>query len=254
MQPDLIALDLDGTAVVYEPELAVAPELVALLEDLATRGVRWCINSDRFYTTQMELALALRPAARPAALCSIQRYVHWHIGNGEYKADTHVNAGADAVHAPLWATMRPHFKGWMDEILTRFPVVQHIADDIVLAVMTEPESIEPLREHMEKLVAPYPDAFVSGNLAWAFIVHRDFSKGRVLRQAATHLNIPRERILAIGDGFNDIPMLNGTHAAFCGCPANAEDRVKDAVRAAGGHVSEKDGPEGTIDIIRRIFP
>ncbi len=46
------------------------------------------------------------------------------------------------------------------------------------------------------------------------------------------------RLIAIGDGINDITMLNGGVTKCVGCPANAAPEVIQAVRKAGGIVSE----------------
>lgn len=40
------------------------------------------------------------------------------------------------------------------------------------------------------------------------VLNKDASKGRTLRELAEHLNIPRERVMAIGDSGNDIDMID----------------------------------------------
>ena len=251
--PELIFLDLDGTSVIYEPHLALAPGLADLLADLGVRrGVRWCMNSDRLSRTQIHLAQQLPADMRPAAICSIQRYIHWKTPDGAYLPDERVNSEADRIHATLWKTLQHHFESWMEGIHRRFPVHEHVADEFMLAIQTTADAVPELRRHLTDLLEPWPEAFISGNIAWVFVVHREFSKGRVLSIVAERLGVPKERVLAVGDGFNDIPMLDGTRAGLCGCPANAEDGVKAAVAAAGGIISAAEGPHGTIDIIRRL--
>ena len=47
----LIALDLDGTSVRYDPCLEMEPSLMEYLNSLQSNGVRWVINSDRYTET-----------------------------------------------------------------------------------------------------------------------------------------------------------------------------------------------------------
>ncbi len=67
------------------------------------------------------------------------------------------------------------------------------------------------------------------------------------------MNIPSDRVIAIGDGINDITMLNGAVTKFVGCPANASPEVIQAVRNAGGIVSDAHEAAGALDIIQAIF-
>lgn len=56
------------------------------------------------------------------------------------------------------------------------------------------------------------------------ILNRDCSKGHALRRLAEHYGIPREQIMAIGDNFNDLEMLE-----YAGLPvimANASEELK----------------------------
>lgn len=75
------------------------------------------------------------------------------------------------------------------------------------------------------------------------------TKGMALSELATYLNIERETVLAIGDGQNDLSMLDGTAAAMVGCPANADAEVIETVHQQGGHVAPHRTLRGVIDIL-----
>jgi hydroxymethylpyrimidine pyrophosphatase-like HAD family hydrolase len=103
---------------------------------------------------------------------------------------------------------------------------------------------------MQQFIAGMPDAQISGNQEWTFILHESFSKAKVLKKCADLLRMPADRIIAVGDGINDISMLSGSVAKFVGCPANASPEVIRAVRNAGGIVSTAHEAAGTISVIQ----
>jgi len=76
-----------------------------------------------------------------------------------------------------------------------------------------------------------------------------FTKGLALENLATHLGIGASSILAIGNGHNDISMLDGTVAKYVGCPDNAETDVMQVVNKVGGHVASRKVMGGVVDVI-----
>lgn len=83
--------------------------------------------------------------------------------------------------------------------------------------------------------------------------HADYSKGAALRELATLLGIPRERIFAAGHNFNDLAMLDHRIAEHIACPGNALEPVKSRVRECRGFVSEKPASEGMIEALEHFF-
>jgi len=76
-----------------------------------------------------------------------------------------------------------------------------------------------------------------------------FTKGLALSELADHLSIHSSRILTMGNGHNDISMLDGTVAKFTGCPENAEVDVMAVVKQSGGHIASKKILGGVIEIL-----
>lgn len=76
-----------------------------------------------------------------------------------------------------------------------------------------------------------------------------FTKGLAVQELARHLDIGRENILTIGNGHNDISMLDGGIAALTGCPANSEPEVMEVVHSAGGHIASKRALAGVMDVL-----
>jgi HAD superfamily hydrolase (TIGR01484 family) len=77
-----------------------------------------------------------------------------------------------------------------------------------------------------------------------------FTKGLAVSELAQHLGVSRDRILAIGNGHNDISMLDGKTAGLTGCPANSEAEVVDVVHQAGGHIASRNSLAGVLEILQ----
>jgi hydroxymethylpyrimidine pyrophosphatase-like HAD family hydrolase len=75
------------------------------------------------------------------------------------------------------------------------------------------------------------------------------TKGLALSELGRRIGIGREGILAIGNGNNDVSMLDGTVAAMTGCPANSDEPVFHAVHKAEGHIAEHRALRGVIEIL-----
>ncbi len=73
-------------------------------------------------------------------------------------------------------------------------------------------------------------------VSWAIpdriqVIRRGVDKGRALRMLAERMGVPLERVLAIGDGHNDLPMLRAAGAAVL--MGNADQSVRDAIEGEG---------------------
>jgi hydroxymethylpyrimidine pyrophosphatase-like HAD family hydrolase len=76
------------------------------------------------------------------------------------------------------------------------------------------------------------------------------TKGEAIARLLRQLRIPRETVFAIGDGPNDLTMLDGTVAGMPACVANALPEIKDAVRQAGGFIAGKEAARGAIEALK----
>lgn len=76
-----------------------------------------------------------------------------------------------------------------------------------------------------------------------------FTKGMAINELAARIEVRPSEILTIGNGLNDISMLDGTSSALTGCPANAEVDVMETVHRSAGHVATQRGLAGVIEIM-----
>ncbi len=246
----LIALDFDGTSAVYDPQMAMHPGLMEELERLGHNGFGWVINSDRFTDTMIDIALALPAGLRPDAIMSAQRFIHTRTNGSDYEPLQQWNDSRMKLHDALWKDISPCFDDWQRDIESDFTIVESVVDNFVFAYRVPVEENTALHERMRGYIRPWPKAQLSGNHEWSFILHADFSKAALLRHYCVVRGIGTEQIIAVGDGFNDISMLDAGLTPQTGCPADASPEVLAAVRAGGGYVAGQNGPEGTLEVLR----
>ena len=90
------------------------------------------------------------------------------------------------------------------------------------------------------------------NTIYVRFCHEAYSKGTALGELARLTGISRDEIFAAGDHYNDLPMLDGRHAAWVACPGNAVEAVKRAVREAGGYVAQGLCSDGIVEALRHF--
>ena len=79
------------------------------------------------------------------------------------------------------------------------------------------------------------------------ILNRDCTKGHALRRWAEHYSVPREQIMAIGDNYNDLEMLE-----FAGLPvimANASEELKQS----GWRVTASNAESGVAAALEEVL-
>jgi hydroxymethylpyrimidine pyrophosphatase-like HAD family hydrolase len=249
----LIALDLDGTSVTYSPRLAMDDDLMRYLAAVQNMGIVWVMNSDRFTDTMADIASLLPAEQKPLALLSCQRFIHLRQNDDAYLPVHEWNAEQIHCHMLLWNKISPFFPQWSLEVESQFEILDCVVNDLVFAYRVTPEQTPALRCLMQHFISDWPDAQISGNKEWTFILHVSFSKAKVLKKCVELLGVESDQVIAIGDGMNDITMLDGSVTNFVGCPANSSSEVIKTVINAGGIVSRAHEAAGTIDIIQRFL-
>jgi HAD superfamily hydrolase (TIGR01484 family) len=249
----LISLDLDGTSVCYEPVLQVDPVIIECLKDFYGAGVRWVMNSDRYTEMMVEIAGKIESDLMPLAVLSSQRFVHLLNGGRKYCPLDDWNQEQVRIHDLEWNKISGCFKEWSRIIEDCFKILDCAVNEHVFAFMVPGDQTPDLRKQMLEFIMPWPNLKLSGNMEWTFILHSSFSKARILSRCAEELGVKKDNIIAVGDGMNDVSMLDGSVAAMVGCPANACREVIETVRAAGGIVSEKEQAAGTVEVVRSFL-
>jgi HAD superfamily hydrolase (TIGR01484 family) len=254
----LICLDFDGTIMAYEPAPAsFHAEVIGLLNELGARGIAWCANSGRDMEDQQQvLSIAAERGLRhwPEALLCTESMIYPRR-NGVYDALQPWNGRVEAELRAFHRQVQSVLESRMEQLVQRYASMPVYLGETYTAFNVpgdESRSIA-LYEELHDLLEGLPGLMVTRNGGWVAVLIERVGKGNVLREYARYAGYGPSEILAVGDQFNDLPMLDGNAARHVGCPGNSIPEVMQSVRTAGGYVAVSGGPEGTMEVIRRVL-
>lgn len=250
----LLCFDFDGTLVNHEGDPPFHPALGDILRDFRRRGAAWVVNTGRGLRQTLEglasHSIFMLPDYIIAQECEIYRPGFFK----PWKSFGSWNRKARAAHNDFVVRHRP-FLAAMQQHVTENTTAEFLMGDfgqIGIVAKDEPE-LDRICEVIETHHAMRPDIGYHRNGRYLRFAHADYSKGTALRELARLLKLPRERIFAAGDNFNDLSMLDYRVAAHLACPGNALEPVKKRVREHRGFVSEKPASEGMIEALEHFF-
>lgn len=256
--PKLVALDIDGTLVdgfgVMPPEVHAAVRRVVdagvpvVLSTgrswLATKTVfdelglpdGWAVSSNGamvvtyppfeiHHETRFDPAPVVRRVAElaPDARIAVQDGLHWRVSRefpeGELLGETSIET--------------------VEELASR---------DVSRVIIRDPESTEEKFSELVKQLGLHEVAYFIGWSAWLDIAPQGVDKAHGLQIVCDKLGIAAGDVLALGDGRNDIEMLEwaGRGVAMGDAP--------DEVKAVADDVTGDFADLGTVDELSRWFP
>lgn len=139
----------------------------------------------------------------------------------------------------LYAIDKPESKKYADIYSTQTGAVYHFIKDISvmkgkaptkLILITDVENEDRFRtrdfqyEYFLDYFKNKQIKIMKTNPEYLEFINGDTDKGVALKKVAEHYRIPREQIVAMGDGHNDIDMFS--YVGISAVPANAKDEVK----------------------------
>lgn len=127
--------------------------------------------------------------------------------------------------------------------------VEGDAAGIVASSVSEMDAIQEMIEEM----ISHRDLTFERNTIYLRFSHREYRKGSGLLEAAERWGIQADQILAVGDNFNDLSMLQPEVCEACGCPSNALPAVKEFVKNRGGKVAVNPGSVGVMEVMKHYF-
>ena len=88
---------------------------------------------------------------------------------------------------------------------------------------------------------------------WTLVDHtKGAEKGNALLAATKAFGLKPSEVLAIGDNYNDVSMIDGKLGFVGACVGNADDNIKKIVKDGGGYVGDGFAHRGVLDVIRQL--
>lgn len=260
-RPLLLALDLDGTLV--EPRKPVRSVVVDAVRRAAAAGVRVTIVTGRMYVGAKPFAQALDV---DGPIVCYQGAVVADARTGRFESETPL---ANAVALRIYATAKAagyHVQFYRDDrfyveednayaqlyartsgseavVVSSLPEAFAGHDSTKVNIVTDVARTAEAYALMERTVGG--DAYVTrSNPEFVEMMSPLVDKGAALRIVAERVGVPLERVMAIGDSYNDVPLLRA--AGFAVAMGSSPEELKAEADAVVGDV-EHDGVAEAIE-------
>lgn len=256
MSIKLLATDLDGTLIGDSDGFVLYSEFRKRLHNLSRiYDTIWVVCTGRSLRSFEYVFAPLKTMGlSPEYIITEHAYIYRRLRSGRYRPHYLWNF---MIRYHIWASqlyIKQAIDSWyrmINDTVRGVSTVYHRRNRLCLRFESEEEAAvvaDILREKVKEF--KYLRVF-------RFIQEVDvrmvpFTKGLALEELANRLKIGKSMILTIGNGHNDISMLDGEAAKFTGCPANAETDVMSVVHECGGHISRDKMLAGVIDVIDAV--
>jgi Cof subfamily protein (haloacid dehalogenase superfamily) len=259
--PLLIAIDLDGTLI--EPRRPVRPAPLAAVKRAMAAGIKITIVTGRMIVAAKPLADDL---GLDGPIVCYQGAVIADAKTGRIERETPLKnavalriyeaAKANGYHVQFYrddqfyveennqyAQLYARTAGTEPVVVPSLPAAFAGQDSTKVNIVTDPARTPAALALMEATVGK--DAYVTrSNPEFVEMLSPLVDKGVALREVAAHYGIPMDRVAAIGDSYNDLPLLRV--AALRIAMGSAPPELKAEANAVVGDV-EHDGVAEAID-------
>lgn len=254
----LISTDFDGTLFQEHGKPPIPERALVLIGEMQERGAKWVINTGRDLASLTQALTDAGVSIQPDYLVLIEREIHINEG-ARFVGLTEWNAACLRDHAELFALVRPdvpRLKGWVN---TRFGATVYEDAYSPFCVIAENNGdADVIHDFLNDYCRCVPQLNVVRNDVYARFSHTAYSKGTALAELTRRLELGADQVFAMGDHYNDLPMLSRHLARWLAAPRNAVQEVKETVRRQRGFVSAFSHGEGVaealVHVCRRCDP
>ena len=260
-KPRLLALDLDGT--LFGNDMVLSPRVKAAVAAALARSLRVGLITGRMYVAAGPFAAQLNVSG---PLVCYQGAAIYDAPSGRKLQETPLanavamrvveRAKADGFHVQLYHDDRFYVEQYNEyaALYARLAGVEPIVvpslseefagrDSTKLNIVTDPQRAA---EYVATVRAVCGEAayVTRSNPEFIEVLNPAIDKGTALRFVAAHLGVPLAQVFAVGDSYNDVPLLQtaGFGVAMGSAPAELK-AVADAVVADVGHDGAADALE-----------
>ena len=249
----LLSTDFDGTIVDHDATPQVQPDFFELFARLQKQGVQWAVNTGRVLWHIEEGLHEMKFPIAPDFVLTSEREVFHRGANDRWQDFGDWNTRCAEAHDVLFSQASPLLAD-IEKFLAAHTKAHPIYEGerlIGLAAESDAE-MDHVVEFLGRECRRVPGFHFMRNTIYVRFCHESYSKGTALGELARLTGVSRDEIFAAGDHYNDLPMLDGRHAAWVACPGNAVDAVKQTVSGAGGYVAAGVCSAGIVEALRHF--
>jgi Cof subfamily protein (haloacid dehalogenase superfamily) len=261
MTPLLLALDLDGTLI--DRSLVITPRVRAAVHEAASRGIAATLVTGRMFVASAPYAVTLGIAG---PIVCYQGAAVYEVGTRRCLREVPLGnavalrvverAKRDGFHAQLYhddqfyveqdnlyAELYAQLAGVRPIVVPSLAEAFAGRDSTKCNIVTEPELVAGYVETVRAVCGE--EGYVTrSNPEFIEVMNPRVDKGEALRFVAARLGVPMERVFAVGDSYNDVPMLQA--AGFGVAMGSSPDELKRVADAVVGDYAA-DGVAEALD-------
>ena len=251
----VLSFDFDGT--LHDP--AAVPPVPAGFFTIIRRlrkeqQVVWGINTGRSLAHMLDGFVESCFPFLPDWVITREREIHFPNIHGRWSPHTSWNERCEREINELFHNSR--------QVLSRIrQEIEHHTGAKWLKMPGEPagficrteQEMAWIIEHISPLVATQPGLSWQRNSIYLRFGHHQFHKGSSLAEITRLYQLGTDHCFAMGDGHNDLEMLNPAYAGMTACPANAVPPIQQLITATGGLITRASHGQAAIEALHHFF-
>lgn len=250
----IVCLDFDGTLFSHigwkngNPTLKICADEI---DKWINCGWAWGINTGR----SMELLLRdidlCKIAHKPDFIVSREREIQYFNAKTRlYDLDEKWKLSCETQHDAIYLREADTLKLVKNfvESETKAKWISEPGDEAGV-IATSIEEMDYILNYIDKLLLKVEDLKYLRSTVYMRFTHVAFHKGTSLQSVANKLGVGATKIVSVGDGDNDLGMLDLCFSSHIACPSNATDRVKKQVKEQGGYLAEGEASQGVYEAL-----
>lgn len=213
----------------------------------------WMVNTGRGLDFLLESLLEHSQGVLPDYIGAVEREVFVHQ-SGAYHPVEHWNQHSKSVHQTLFQRHSPLMEEVAEWITSRFQAeVYADPHSPVCLIAQNNEDADQIHSFVDTKLKDYSELAWVRNDIYARFSHANIHKGTILNEVAKIHQCPISGIVAAGDHFNDIPMLNKQFAGHLWAPSNAIPEVHEHLNNQDGFISDFAAGNGVLDGLVKLL-
>lgn len=251
----VLSFDFDGTLVAHDETPMVQAGFFQLMESMReSHRALWGLNTGRSLAHALEGMLESRFLLLPDFIIAREREIYLRNEFGRWVGINDWNKACDKDHRKLFRKNKrllKRLRKWVEKNTQAAWGSQE--DEPAGIVATTLEEMALILAEIDKEIASTPELSYQRNSVYLRFSHRDYHKGSAIAEYARQQGLGADRVFAMGDGHNDLDMLDVELAKYIACPDNSEEDIKKHVLDQGGFVSSSRASQGVIDALQKLL-